>query len=273
MKKRAAGFVMKRAFFYYVKKNLFFLLLPYISIICLNGRETALVNRKLHIEDLISFALMDQISEKYEEEAVKAQAVITRTNLIRKIDAENPVREVIKKEGIVFDRIPAEIYRKAVRDTRDVLIYFNKEMKMVPYHEISNGKTRSGKEIFHDENYEYLKSVDSIADQEAADYYNWIYIKKEDFPENLRIDCRDHAGYVLGLQNEKDIFEGMAFAQWLALPSVDFTFEEEKDHIRILCRGRGHGLGFSQYGGSKMAQKGKSYKEILKKYFPEAELT
>lgn len=42
--------------------------------------------------------------------------------------------------------------------------------------------------------------------------------------------------------------------------------------VRFLCKGKGHGLGFSQYGGNEMAKKGSSWEEILETYFPEMEV-
>ena len=43
--------------------------------------------------------------------------------------------------------------------------------------------------------------------------------------------------------------------------------------VRFLCKGKGHGLGFSQYGGNKLAKEGKNWKEILNTYFPLMDIT
>ena len=55
----------------------------------------------------------------------------------------------------------------------------------------------------------------------------------------------------------------------MGLSSADFTVQKLNGKIRFLCRGKGHGLGFSQYGGNELAKEGKNYKEILTAYFPE----
>ena len=57
------------------------------------------------------------------------------------------------------------------RQQSQVLTY-NGKLKLVPYHEISSGKTRDGKEVFHSADYGYLKSVESSQDREAPDYVN-----------------------------------------------------------------------------------------------------
>ena len=42
--------------------------------------------------------------------------------------------------------------------------------------------------------------------------------------------------------------------------------------IRFLSKGKGHGLGFSQYGGDVLAKEGKTWQEILHIYFPLMEI-
>lgn len=57
------------------------------------------------------------------------------------------------------------------------------------------------------------------------------------------------------------------------LPSAFFCLKKEKDGYRILGGGYGHGTGMSQNGAEKMAQEGKTYKEILNYYFTGCEVT
>ena len=40
----------------------------------------------------------------------------------------------------------------------------------------------------------------------------------------------------------------------------------------IISGGKGHGLGFSQYGGNEMAKESANAKEILQYYFPEMDV-
>lgn len=48
--------------------------------------------------------------------------------------------------------------------------------------------------------------------------------------------------------------------------------QEGEDGLHFLCQGKGHGLGMSQYGAERMAQEGKTAEEILKYYFPNAQV-
>ena len=145
--------------------------------------------------------------------------------------------------------------------------------KQIPYHKISAGKTRSGEEVFHDEAYSYLQSVESSQDKESEEYLTGVYINQNYLPEKLVIKERDSAGYVTELLADGKIVEGEAFRKGLGLVSANFTMQKFGDQMRFLCKGKGHGLGFSQYGGNEMAKEGKTEKEILEIYFPEMQVT
>ena len=62
-----------------------------------------------------------------------------------------------------------------------------KELKLVPYHELSAGQTRDGMEVFHNEDDSYLRSVNSLVDKNAKDYLNSVYINKNVLPERIEI--------------------------------------------------------------------------------------
>ena len=64
------------------------------------------------------------------------------------------------------------------------------------------------------------------------------------------------------------MIKGEDFADWFHLASNNFYFEQYKGKLRIICLGKGNGLGMSQYGAGTMANTGKSYKKILKYYYP-----
>lgn len=59
----------------------------------------------------------------------------------------------------------------------------------------------------------------------------------------------------------------------MGLPSSNFSIQKTGSKVRFLCRGKGHGLGFSQYGGNELAKDGSLWEEILEEYFPEMEIS
>ena len=113
------------------------------------------------------------------------------------------------------------------RQQSQVLTY-NGKLKLVPYHEISSGKTRDGKEVFHSADYGYLKSVESSQDREAPDYVNSTYVPASQLPAKLVVKKRDSAGYVTALTADGNWLEGETFRQGMHLASADFQCRSRK---------------------------------------------
>ncbi|MDD7729990.1 MAG: SpoIID/LytB domain-containing protein [Clostridia bacterium] len=231
------------------------------------------------VESCLPVILSLQIKEDYEPEAVKAQAIIARSNVYRQMEEGKNIFDILEKTGeklkdtygikdIVSKLESWEIYEEAVSETEDKVLTSEGELKLIPYHEISSGMTRNGQEVLHNEEYSYLKSVESSGDKTAADYLNSVYVSARQMPKKLVIKSRDSAGYVTMLLADENPLEGEAFRQGLGLSSADFTVQIVGSKYRFLCKGKGHGLGFSQYGGNSMAKEGSTCEEILKTYFP-----
>lgn len=282
------------------------LLLPYVCTILLNGADKALLLSSPDEEVMVPLLLMVQLKGDYEEETMKAQAVIARSNLYRRLAAgeqEGKIMEEVSLElsgensgtsssgaypfllngslipghfskiwKIMKDADMIQENKNAAEATAGQVLTYQGELKLVPYHQISSGMTRNGAEVFHSEEYSYLKSVDSSQDKEAPDYVNSTYVSVSQLPARLVIKKRDSAGYVTALTADESWLEGESFRQGMHLASADFSMQKVGNAVRFLCKGKGHGLGFSQYGGNEMAKEGSSWEEILEAYFPEMEL-
>lgn len=251
---------------------------PYIVTIIFNGANTTLINKKFNVEMLLPVIVSSQIEDKYELETIKAQTIIARSNFYRTMKEEKNLAITlcqIKKEmegKSLACVILQNKYEKAVTETEGKVIVWNKELKLVPYHELSAGQTRDGMEVFHNEDDSYLRSVHSLVDKNAKDYLNSVYINKNVLPERIEIKSRDSAGYVTEILADGKVLEGEAFRKGMGLTSSNFTIQKSGKEIRFLCRGKGHGLGFSQYGGNEMAKESANAKEILQYYFPEMDV-
>ena len=254
------------------------LLLPYVCTIALNGAEKALLLHSPGVEEWVSMMLVVQMKGDYAEEAVKAQAVIARSEMYRRLENGESEGEIL---GEVSESLGGKLlsvadkmqqYGVAVEATAGLVLTYNGKLKLVPYHEISSGKTRDGEEVFHSAEYAYLKSVDSSQDKEAPDYVNSTYVPLSQLPAKLAIKKRDSAGYVTALTADESWIEGETFRLGMHLASADFSVQKVGKMVRFLCKGKGHGLGFSQYGGNEMAKEGSGWEEILAAYFPEMEV-
>lgn len=155
---------------------------------------------------------------------------------------------------------------------------------------ISSGATRDGLEVFGKMEKGYLLSVDSNWDMYGDGYLSGHYFSEEALREQLEkaypglvfteeplekqinMHKRDKVGHILSLTVGNKTISGEEFRQLLELPSSNFTMQAADRKIRFLCKGQGHGLGLSQFGGNVLAKEGKSYQEILRYYFPECEV-
>ena len=269
---------MKRKSVFNLSKILVFALLPYLSVSVINGSERILLNYSPDSEVYLTAVLLCQISPDYELQTVEAQAVIARSNLFRKFAEEENRLDVLREMGKSIKNqwkwwISDEIYEDAVENTEGKVLLVDGKLDLVPYHEISGGTTRDGETVFGSSEYQYLKSVDSSADKNSPDYFSSTYISERQLPKELEIKERDSAGYVLSLQADDKILEGEMFALGMGLPSSNFSIQKTGSKVRFLCRGKGHGLGFSQYGGNELAKDGSLWEEILEEYFPEMEIS
>ena len=262
----------------WVTKIFLLLTLPYLVTVFVNGPEAVSVNKTTDMENILPIILSEQISPEYQIETIEAQAVIARSNLMRKLQEQADTGSIlceicnnIKQNGWVW-KIPEECYETAVKNTQDQILTVDGELKLVPYHEISAGETRDGEEAFHDSQYAYLKSVDSSADKDAAEYLSSTYVSEQQLPKELAISSRDKRGYVQSLTADDNILEGTAFASGMGIASPAFSMQKLDGRIRFLSKGKGHGIGFSQYGGDVLAKEGKTWQEILHIYFPLMEI-
>ena len=269
---------MKRKSVFNLSKILVFALFPYLSVSVINGSERILLNYRPDSEVYLTAVLSCQISPDYELQTVEAQAVIARSNLFRKFAEEENRLDGLREMGKSIKNqwkwwISDEIYEDAVENTEGKVLLVDGKLDLVPYHEISGGTTRDGETVFGSSEYQYLKSVDSSADKNSPDYFSSTYISERQLPKELEIKERDSAGYVLSLQADDKILEGEMFALGMGLPSSNFSIQKTGSKVRFLCRGKGHGLGFSQYGGNELAKDGSLWEEILEEYFPEMEIS
>ena len=130
-------------------------------------------------------------------------------------------------------------------------------------------------------------SVDTIQDKKSPFYVNGCYFELKEFRRlikkeyagfeikdagEIEVKETDHLGYVLEIQAGNQDFQGEEMRELLRLPSSCFIVQTDKEMIRFLCRGVGHGLGLSQWTAGKMAEENKQYQEILNYFFPSLEL-
>lgn len=253
------------------------------------------VVQTLSIDDYIIGVVAGEMPASFETEALKAQAVASRTyalyhqkkNESNLYDLTDDIssqvyltsNEMIAKWGNDYSKYYNKI-KNAVADTKDEVIVYDGELIESLYFSMSSGNTQEAKFVFAEDR-DYLKSVESPYDNSSLKNYEveTIY-KKEDFLKLLNISCkeilidnitRNDSGYVMNLDVCNTHINGNDFRYKLKLRSANFTIKIA-DNIIVTTKGYGHGVGMSQYGANGYAQAGYTYKDIIKHYYSEVDI-
>lgn len=267
-----------------------FVLLPYLITMLILGRNACPVSRTTELESYVAGAAASQIPWEYQKEAIKAQVVLARTNLY--LEKQNGKEQEMLEEITSFFRqkhMNSErleqfsVFQEAAAETKGEILTQNGSAVKLPYHDLSAGKTRDGKEILGD-SYAYIPSVEVTKDIDSPLYVEGCYFSFQELENHMRkqyksfsfgeernieIKKTDAADYVMEVQIGNQMVQGERIKEILSLPSSCFTVQISGNQVRFLCKGRGHGLGMSQYGAEQMALEGKDYQEILNTFFPE----
>lgn len=234
------------------------------------------------IEEYIIGVVAGEMPALFEEEALKAQAVASRTyayysvinNKELKSTTDDQVylteEEMKNKWNENFEKYYEKI-KKCVNNTKGIIMTFNDQPIISYYYAMSNGYTESSLNVFN-QDYEYLKVKESIWDKNNE---NTITISKNQFCNYLKIECenininnieKDESNRIKNIVINNKKYTGIEIRKLLNLRSTDFKIEIEDD-IKITTKGYGHGVGMSQYGANYMAKENYNYKEILEYYY------
>lgn len=301
---------------------LILILLPYVISVFVNGADIKAENKadRIYVQvktqagneeeikevpwsEYFLGVLAKEMPENYEEEALKAQAVLARTALYKTIDgAEDPVmtesyltaEELEKKWNSKEYKKYYEKYSKAITETGNQVLYYNDTYAWTPFHQSSNGSTRSAQEVLGSEEYPYLLVKECSQDKEAEDEmqvhtfeYKEIQEKCKDFLvaeeeerakkgyefTDFEIQSYDTSGYVLNMRIGETVCTGDQFRDALSLPSSAFSLKDSDGKLKVTTTGKGHGLGMSQWMANELAKEGKNYEEILQYFFEGTNLT
>lgn len=249
---------------------------------------------KLDLEDYIIGVVAGEMPALFDIEALRAQAVASRTYaLYRKkpnnneydltSDTSNQVyldnEELKIKWQNNYDKYRAKI-ESAVNSTKGEIMTYNGDVIDALYFSMSSGKTQDVQSVFK-ENLAYLKSTDSIYDNESIKGFEVkreiasdLFISLLELPcEDIKVDQIEYnsSGYVANIKICDKTFDGNEFRKILSLRSANFKIDINNTVV-ITTYGYGHGVGMSQYGANGYAKAGLKYREILKHYYKDIEI-
>lgn len=268
------------------------ILLPYIITVFLNGPSIVASSNvdetvvrvktdsgtvKLPLREYCVGILAKEIPASYNKEALKAQAVLVRTDVYGKLGTG--VDTVLEEEYWTKEQMQeawgsgkySKNYGKledAWKETEGQVLTYEGKLAKTSFCQLSNGSTRDGKEALGSEEYPYLKIVDCPLDIEAPKQIQTVTIDDMD----AEVTACDTAGYVQNVRIGNETVSGEEFRMNYHLASSCFSLQKYNGKLRITTRGVGHGLGLSQYTAQQMAKEGADMTAILQYFFEGCEL-
>ena len=238
-------------------------LLPYIVTVFMNGKDVE-TNQNSALDEYCIGILAKEVSSDYEDEMLKAQAVMVRTTVYGQITELD--KELLKKPDL--DAAWYQRLKTVWEETEGQVVMYNGALALLPFHQLSNGKTRDGQEVLGSEEYSYLQIKECPKDIGADAQMQTLVIPVS----GAEVLSLDSAGYVIEVKVGEETCSGDSFRDTYDLASSCFELQSFEDKTRVITKGVGHGLGLSQYTANEMAKEGKTYQEILQHFFAGIEI-
>lgn len=253
---------------------------------------------QMDLDTYLVGVVLAEMPSFFEEEALKAQAVVARTYTRKAYEtggkhgdgsvcsdpsccqAYITQRDYLERGGT------EEGLKKvvsAVEATSGQVLSYEGELIEATYFSCSGGSTEDAEAVWGTA-YPYLKSVDSPGEEQAAPYETTVVFTPREFQNALGrilegvpaqwfgLTTYTEGGGVAEMKICGETYTGTQLRAILGLRSTAFRIEAG-ENIQITTWGYGHRVGMSQYGADAMAVAGSSYETILAHYYQGAELT
>lgn len=262
---------------------------------------------QVKLDDYLCNVVSAEMPATFEQEALKAQAIVARTYTIYKIlnkkhdnadicDDSTCCQAWISKE----DRLAKweEDQREsnwqkicnAVNDTSGKIITYENKPIDAFFHSNSGGITEVPVNVWGGTGYPYLQSVETSGEDGYTQYSSEVVLSQEELINKLKEKYTDIS---IDFANSDDIkileytestrvktvkfgnheISGVEARTLFGLKSTNFEITRDGDNIKFSVKGYGHGVGMSQTGADSMAKQGNSADDIIKHFYTGVEIT
>ncbi|MEI8011781.1 MAG: SpoIID/LytB domain-containing protein [Candidatus Omnitrophota bacterium] len=269
------------------------------SIFLINNRgQNMTVVNTIELEQYTRGVLCREISDQWPMDALKAQAVATRTFAVYSMEKfaahDYDVTNDIYSQ--VYGGRGAERYRTnvAVARTRGEVLTYNGKIFPTVFHANSGGITEDAAELWDIDILPLKGGVQSPFSIDSP-HYRW----RRNFRLKDIQDALNARGYHLGLIQEikveernksgrvkklriitrdgkEEMIDGKLFRDIIGpnvLRSNKFDIEMQGWFVDFVGFGWGHGVGLCQWGAYRMSEAHYNYRQILDFYYPSSRLT
>ena len=258
---------------------------------------------ELPMDEYLYGTVSAEMPVNFEIEALKAQAIVSRTYTIYQIEHNNKkhgeadicddykcCQAWISKEDRLKKWEESERDNnwnkivKAVNETSGKIATYNGKAINAFFHSNSGGITETVSNVWGGKNLPYLQSVETAGETEYEQYSSEVKLKKEELLKKLKEVYNDIS---IDFSKEDDIkilayteskrvktikfgnkeIAGTEIRKILGLKSTKFSINIDNDYVIFSVEGYGHGVGMSQTGANTMAKNGSSCYDIIKHFY------
>jgi stage II sporulation protein D len=246
----------------------------------------------LPVDDYVKGILTHEVNPSWPPEALKAQAVISRTYALRNKNRHG-------RDG--YDLCPephCQVYRgraaerdttnRAVESTAEQVVYHDGQMLSTVFHSNCGGSTENAENVWDGTGHPALKAVKCRWCRGNPKYFWKAEYGVDDIarrldaagagvgrPRSLKVLSRTRSGRVDQIQitgtRGSVVLRGNKFRTIMngrVLRSTLWTgVSTGRRAWRFTGKGWGHGVGLCQFGAKGMAEKGWDYRRILRHYY------
>ena len=254
-----------------------------------------LVINILGIEKYLSSVVGSEMPAKWPLEALKAQAIASRTYALKQ--KGNPIYDIDStQKNQVYNGLESRTYKtvRAVRSTRSLVLTYKNKLINALFHSSSGGMTENSQDVWKNE-YPYLSSVKDFDKNNPKLRWKQKFSSEELqklFPEiggikkieilnisntgrvkNLKIFGKYGSDQISGVDIRKKMNLNSTFMRFKFIEDKKYISDNENSNssiekiLIVIGQGSGHGVGMSQWGARYMASKGQKAERILKHFY------
>lgn len=250
--------------------------------------------REMSLQDYLTGVLLAEMPTDFPAEALKAQAVASRTFALHQRTARKHTNADICGDSaccqgwVSSEGFSAEAVKnaaEAVAATDGLALCYDGELIDATFFSCSGGSTEAAVEVWGSD-VPYLQAVESPNEEDAPRYCDETSLPRAEFVRILQTEnpaitgaepllgtiTRTQGGGIATATLCGQVFEGTTLRRLFGLRSTDLTIRDEGEHIVLTTRGFGHRVGMSQYGARAMAEAGDGFETILLHYYQGAAL-
>ena len=262
---------------------------------------------QINLDEYLCNVVSAEMPASFEQEALKAQAIVARTYTIYKIsnkkhetadicDDSTCCQAWISKQDRLerWEENQREVnWQKicnAVNETKGKIITYDNKPIDAFFHSNSGGVTEVPVNVWGGTGYPYLQSVETAGEDAYTQYFSEVVLTQEELINKLKEKYDDIS---INFENDDDIkvleytestrvktvkfgnheISGVEARSLLGLRSTNFEISRDGNNIKFFVKGYGHGVGMSQTGADSMAKQGSNAEEIIKHFYNGVEIS